>query len=87
MVDAEHLTRFLLLLDNFKAHRKAEFIRAVTEIGEIPWFYPPNVSDQIQVVDMGYGNEVKKGAKVEQSKWLENGMYSNRVRLLNVAVI
>ena len=52
--------RFLLFLDNLKAHIQESFRNSVKDLEEIPWFGVPDATDIWMPVDGGYSSTLKR---------------------------
>lgn len=64
------VSRHLLFMDNLTSQRSAEFLAVLKGINVIPWWLPPNTTDDGQPVDAGVGANMKHHIGNELNKWL-----------------
>jgi len=67
--DKDERRRALLLCDNLHAQTTPAFRKACDEEGATVWYYPPNCTDLLQVIDAGHGRDVKRYAGEEYADW------------------
>jgi len=85
---AENEARFvapkLLFLDNLASHQSDDVKQLLKQAYTKPWYYPPNLTDELQPVDANVGVTLKNIMKRRFYEWLQ--LDTNRTRWLSAQV-